>query len=71
MKFFEAWAGMVVFLLACWVWFFVCHYSARVFFPNSAKAESIAFKVAILGMFVGFILIGGSPGDSSDRWLRR
>lgn len=71
MKFLEAWIGTVGILFACWVWVSVLIYAAKLFFPKHSKAESIAFWVALLFIFIAYALLGGSPGDPSEHWNRR
>ena len=71
MKFLTAWIGMVGILFACWIYVGVILYAAKLFFPRNAKAESIAFGVALLSIFIAYAFLGGSPGDPSERWNRR
>jgi hypothetical protein len=70
MRFLESWLGMVAILFACWVYVSVLLYGARLFFPSNEKAKSIAFVVALLSIVMAYALLGGSPGDPSERWRR-
>lgn len=71
MKFIEAWVGTLVILLGCWIFVYVIIYAAKLFFPKSEKAESIALGVAVISIIIVYAFLGGSPGDTSERWNRR
>lgn len=71
MKFIETWVGTVGILFVCWIYVSVIVYAAKLFFPKNAKAEKTALSIAVLSIFIAYVLLGGSPGDPSERWNRR
>ena len=67
----EAGAGAMAFIAASGAYFLLVHGIAKLFFPKSSKAESVAFWFALITIAIAWGVLGGGPVDSDDRWRRK